>query len=173
MEQEVKESVYIGYQLMLCALVLGAIAVCLYIGKGLINSKQRDDIGIQVQQENAEFYSYLNSTVESSDIVDLMLNYAKIYDFVIVSGNSTNVKIEYTKLKNADINEFKATELRKDLEDRNLSGKNFTMRLLLTPDACQILAVVFEKEGANLDNDALQKLAKNTLNIINYDVVIK
>lgn len=173
MEQEVKESVYIGYQLMLCALVIGAIASFLFIGRELINNKQRDDVGRHVQEANAEFYGYLNSNIESSDIVDLMLNYAKIYDFVIVSGNSTTTKIEYTKLKTADINEFKSTTLRKDLDDRDLSGKNFTMRLLMTPDACQILAIVFEKEGTNLDIDALQKLAKTAFNITNYDVMVK
>ena len=173
MEREVNDSVYIAFQLLLCALIIGAIAVSLFIGKSLVNAKQRDEIGVSMQQDNSQFYSYLNSTISGSDIVDLMVTYAKIYDFVVVGGNSNNVNVLYTKFEETDIEEFKPIKIREDLQSMRLLDKKYTMRLLLTPDKCQILGIVFEKEGANLDEAALKKLARDTLGITNYDVSIR
>lgn len=112
MEHEVEGVVYITLELIIAAIVIGAIAVCAFLGGKMTINKELNTSYEENIQSKTQLYYYDNKMVSGSDSLELMLTYTKNYTYIFIfydaSGNEADRKeVSYEKeLESGDYKEF-------------------------------------------------------------------
>ena len=147
MENEVKQAIYIGIQLMLTATVIGIIATTLYFGKALVTVREREKFSGNLIAQQNQFNNYMNKQGEivGSDVVDIMLTYSRVYNFAVVDRSSGSVRTVMYRLTGDDLDSFRTEKLTTELRDKLFD--KFKMQQILTSDGHAILGLVFTTGG--------------------------
>ena len=81
MENELDTSLHIAIELILCALIIGAVGICCTVGfKAYYNKVNTDSINA-VTAEKAELFYYDNKVVSGSDALELILKNTRNYSY--------------------------------------------------------------------------------------------
>ena len=89
MEKEVSLAYKIAIDLILTAVVLGIVVAFTIVSHDVYNLKLRQDTTTINIRNYAELYEYNDKIVSGSDIVDIILLYARVYDFKIDTDTET------------------------------------------------------------------------------------
>lgn len=167
MDGEVKESIKIGIELIISATVIAVIASALWLGHSLISIRTIENASTVLLEEQANLYKYSNTEITGSDVVDLMVTYARVYDFVVVdkAGNSVNKIVTRTTANK--IEDWTAESINSSME--SYLYNKYNMRQLLTIDGGSIQALVLIDSSAMLSDRDMQNLASD-LGINNFKV---
>ena len=91
MEREIDDIVRLALELIMCALVVGAVALCAIAGNTLYFNKQLKDGNNAHLSQAAELYYYNNKVVTGSNAIELMLTHTRDYRYTFnyydASGN--------------------------------------------------------------------------------------
>lgn len=113
MEQSINGIVKIAIELIICALVLGAIAACGTLGNSVYYQRKAYEGEIDYLESKSELFYYDNKMVSGADIIELMLTHTGNYSYYIRYYNTGGALSEefkfdavterkYTKNKNKD-----------------------------------------------------------------------
>lgn len=120
MEREIDTIIHIAIELMLCALLISAIACCAILGNKMLAHKLYDDGNEAYMQDIADLYYYNNKVVTGSDILELMLTYTRDYSYWInyydASGNVVD-SIEISKSKESLTGDYREYWSEKSLRE--------------------------------------------------------
>lgn len=196
MDTEIKHFTYMAVEMLITSLILGVIVVIMSVSSMFLQAKENKDLSEQLLQVQADLYPYVQQgdKVSTSDVIDIITTYAKIYDFVLVKsqGDTMNTGDIYLKLTSRDsLDKWSMTNIRNkiglipmlDKGDGSMPNPyaNATWRLvqIVTPDKDSRIAIVFFDtynglSGSNLDNviNSNINFLKGQLSI-NYNVGIK
>lgn len=172
MDQEVKQAIYMGIQLIVSSTVIAVIALAVITGKGLIKIRDQEEHSGKLIAEQTIFSEYMNEqgNISCSDVIDIIITYAKIYDFAIIdrsSGKATIPKPNDDKvfLSSDPLDDFNRTNVAKKLQMYNTS--KFKMQQVLTSDGYAIQAIVFTTGGSgSCTTSELENIKKNTFGIV-------
>ena len=166
MEQEVKQAVYMGVQLTISALVIATIAIAIYFGRALMHARDQEIYAGNLIREQALFNEYMQEqgNIAGSDVVDIIITYAKIYDFVVVDRSTGSPNIVYIWKSSDSIDEYSTDKvvgnIRAKLFDR------FKMKQICTSDGGAIIGLVFTTGGtADCTEAEIKQIAKTKLGI--------
>ena len=96
MSDEVKESAYLAFEVLLGATILTFVVVLLFFGRAVHNNKVQGLSSTDNSKELVELYSYNNKTVKGSDIVEVINKYARVHRFEINISESDKFVIDYS-----------------------------------------------------------------------------
>lgn len=166
MEREVKSAVYMGIELTISALIIAIISMSVYIGKALIEVRNQEQYSGNLLAQQSLFNEYMNEqgNIAGSDVVDIIITYAKIYDFAVVDKTSGSANVITYRLSNDDINKFRVDSVTEDM--RNQLFSKFKMQQILTSDGYAIQGIVFTTGGTSAcSHDELKKIKEDVFNI--------
>lgn len=154
MDNEVREAVKIAIELMIAAVVIGVIATALYFGHSLMNTRNYSETSADILEAQADLYNYTSQTINGSDVLDLIVTYARLYDFAVVD---TNGNVLFKRTSENKLDDWSVTSVRKDLAD--LINDKYTTKEILTTDGGSIQALVFVKGANDLSEMSMNKVA--------------
>lgn len=166
MEQEVKQAVYMGIQLLITAVIIATISMAIYIGKSLMHARDQEIYAGNIIREQALFNDYMQEqgNIAGSDVVDIIITYAKIYDFVVVDRSSGSPNIVHVWKSSDSIDTYNTNQVVTNIKAKLF--ERFKMKQICTSDGGAIIGLVFTTGGtADCTEEEIQKIAKNTLGI--------
>ena len=166
MEQEIKQAISMGVQLVISATVIATIASALYIGKALMKVRANEEFSGNLIATQSMFSNYMNKQGEivGSDVVDIMLTYSKIYNFAVVDKSSGSATLVMYRLTGDDIETFRTEDLVGDMQGKLFD--KFKMQQILTSDGNAVVGIVFTSGGTSACTPAeLEKIKTQTFNI--------
>lgn len=146
MDNEIKQFTYISIELLTSAVVMGAIILVMSITAIFMQVKEIEDSGKKMVQVQADFYPYMQkgSDLPASDVMDLIVTYARIYDFAIITKTGEKSYENVLVLDSNDsLEEWSVTKIRNVLEDKQQLYNKYRMVQILTQDGDSLLGIAF------------------------------
>ena len=190
MDSEVKHFTYISIELLMSSIVIAAIVISMSVAAMFMQNKETKDLGDRLVKDQADLYPYIQQgdKVSTSDVIDIITTYARVYDFVLYkpTGSPSPDNIYFTLTSKDPLSKWSFTNIKDNLSQINMTtsgdqftGINWRMTQILTSDRDSKIAIVFFDttnglSGPSLDNatDVNIELIKEILGI-EYNTDIK
>lgn len=171
MDQEVKQAVYMGIQLIVSSTVIAVIALAVMTGKSMIKIRDQEEHSGKLIAEQTIFSEYMNEqgNIPCSDVIDIIITYAKVYDFAVIDRSSGKALIPKPNdnkvwLSSDALDDFDKTNVTKKLQMYNTA--KFKMQQILTSDGYSVQAIVFTTGGSSAcTTSELDSIKKDTFGI--------
>lgn len=166
MDEEVRESIKIGIELIICAAIISIIATTLWFGNSLVSIRNAENASAILLEEQANLYKYSNTEITGSDVVDLIVTYARIYDFVVVDKVGSSVNKIITRTSANKLEDWTVESINSGME--SYLYNKYNMRQILTADGGSIQAIILIDSSKPMLNDKdIEDLARD-LGINNF-----
>lgn len=145
MEREVHEALRLGIDLVITATIISIIATFTFLSYSTYAIKNRQD-SVRVNTETySELYEYNNRAVSGSDVVDIIITYARVFDFEVdINGRIVTFDGVSESKNNIGVKLWSKDNITRELGD-SVNGK-FKSELLKSSDGELILGLRFTKE---------------------------
>ena len=103
MDTEINSITHLALELIICALIIGAVGICYVLGYGMYYDKMRIDSQTSVTESLADFYYFDDRIVTGSDALELIMRQTRNYKYVfeIYAGDTIVNSVEIST-KNED-----------------------------------------------------------------------
>lgn len=152
MNEQISESFNISITLAITAIVIGIISTFGYIGKEMYRSKLMQNSANIMMEAKYELYDYDNRIVKGSDVINVIVENVRIYDFKIktsrgtynISSSAENEKDIYGEIYGKKI--WQDDYIRKNILGGILFS-DFSSKLIRNETQDIIIGVEFIQEG--------------------------
>lgn len=155
MENEIKQFTYISIELLASAVVMTAIVLVMSIASMFMQVKEIEDSGKKMVQVQSDFYPYTQKGADlpASDVMDIIVTYARLYDFAIITKTGEG---SYEKTLLLDINDpledWSITNIRETLKAKDQLYNTYRMVQILTQDGDSLLGIAFFTTPGSFSN---------------------